>query len=64
MLDGNNVILEAKNTIFSSKYGMSLFTFLYLGKLNTYPQNLMLTRGIKNLRGDIILYKGDVKISI
>jgi hypothetical protein len=39
--------MEAKKTIFLSKYGMSLFEILFLGELGMCLQNLIPTRGVE-----------------
>jgi hypothetical protein len=41
--EGDNSLLRSKKTTFSSRNGMSLFGFLFLGELGTCPQNLMST---------------------
>jgi hypothetical protein len=46
-LEGDCSVLEAKNTIFSSRFGMRLFRFLFLSELGTYSQNFMPTRGVE-----------------
>jgi hypothetical protein len=45
--EGDSNLLGSKKTTFSSRYGMSLFEFLFLGELGTCPQNLMPTRGVE-----------------
>jgi hypothetical protein len=47
VLKGYSKVFGAKQTIFSSRYGMSLFGFLFLGELGTFPQNLMPTQGVE-----------------
>jgi hypothetical protein len=44
---GDISLLGSKKTIFSSRYEMCLFKFLFLGELGTCPQNLMSTRGVE-----------------
>jgi hypothetical protein len=45
--EGDNSLLGSKKTTFSSRYGMSLFGFLFLGELGTCLQNVMPTRGVE-----------------
>jgi hypothetical protein len=45
--NGDNSLLGSKITTFSSRYGMCLSGFLFLGELGTCPQNLMPTRGVE-----------------
>jgi hypothetical protein len=47
MPEGGSHVLKAKETSFSSRYGMSLFTFLFLGKFDNFLLNLMPTRGVE-----------------
>jgi hypothetical protein len=42
---GTTVFWSPKKPLFSSRYEMSLFGFLFLGELGTCLQNLMPTRG-------------------
>jgi hypothetical protein len=41
---GDNSLLGSKKTIFSIRFRMSLFRFLFLGELGTCPQNHAHTR--------------------
>jgi hypothetical protein len=43
----DNKVLEAKKTIFLSRFGMNFFKILLLGDLGTCPQNLIFTRGVE-----------------
>jgi hypothetical protein len=43
LFKGDNSLLGSKKITFSSRYGMSLFGFLFLSELGTCPQNLMPT---------------------
>jgi hypothetical protein len=45
---GDSRVLKAKKTIFKSRYGMSLFIFLFLSELGTCPQNLIPTRDVEH----------------
>jgi hypothetical protein len=59
--------LEAKKTIFLSRYGMGLFIILFIGELGTYKKNLIPTRGVEHQeendfpQGDMLkfTYKGN-----
>jgi hypothetical protein len=44
----DNRVLEAKKTIFLSKYGMKFFGILFLGKLDTCVQNLISIGGVEH----------------
>jgi hypothetical protein len=44
----DNNLLQSKKTTFSSRYGMCLFGFLFLGEIGTCPQNLMPTQGVES----------------
>jgi hypothetical protein len=46
-VQGRHQSFGFKKTTFSSRYGMSLFGFLFLGELDTCPQNLMSTQGVE-----------------
>jgi hypothetical protein len=46
--EGNSNLLGSKKSTFSSRYRMSLFRFLFLGELDTCPQNLMPTQGVES----------------
>jgi hypothetical protein len=46
MPKGDSRVLEAKKTIFLSRYRMSLFTFLFLDELGMCPQNLISRKGV------------------
>ena len=47
MPEGDCSVLEAQQTIFSSRFGMSFFRFWFLSELGTYSQNFMPTRGVE-----------------
>jgi hypothetical protein len=42
---GDGSIFKAKKTTFKSRFGMSLFRFLFLSELGTCSQNFMPMRG-------------------
>jgi hypothetical protein len=44
VFDRDNSVLEAKKSIFLSRYKMRLFKFLFINELGTCPQNLIPTR--------------------
>jgi hypothetical protein len=44
MHEGYNNVLEAKKTIFWSRYGLVDFRFLFLDELDTCPQDCVLMR--------------------
>jgi hypothetical protein len=44
---GDNSLLGSKKTIFSSRFRMSFFRFLFLGELGICLQNLMPTQGVE-----------------
>jgi hypothetical protein len=43
----DNNLLESKKITFSSRHGMCLFGFLFLGELGTCLQNLMPTQDVE-----------------
>jgi hypothetical protein len=43
----DNIVLEAKQTNFFSRYGLWDFIFLFLGELDTCLQNLISTRSVE-----------------
>jgi hypothetical protein len=45
--EGDCNVLEAQKTTLSSKFGMSLFRFLFLSELGTCSQIFMPTRGVE-----------------
>jgi hypothetical protein len=44
---GGQQSFGVQKTTFSSRYGMCLVGFLFLGELGTCPQNLMSTQGVE-----------------
>jgi hypothetical protein len=48
MLERDNKVLEAKKTIFWSKYGLRDFIFLFLVELGTCLKNLIPIRGVEH----------------
>jgi hypothetical protein len=47
LFEGDNSLLRSKKTTSSSRYGMGLFGFFFLGELDTCPQNLMPTQDLE-----------------
>jgi hypothetical protein len=47
LVRGGQQLFGVQKTTFSSRYGMGLFGFLFLGELDTCPQNLMPTQGVE-----------------
>jgi hypothetical protein len=48
MPEWDSTVLEAKKTIFWSRYGLRNFIFLFLVELGTCPQNLIPTRRVEH----------------
>jgi hypothetical protein len=48
MPERDSRVSEAKKTIFGSRYGLSLFGFLFIGELGTCPQNLIFIEGVEH----------------
>jgi hypothetical protein len=45
---GDNRVLEAKKTTFSSRHGWRIILFLVLSELGIYLQNLIPTRSVEH----------------
>jgi hypothetical protein len=63
MPKGDCSVLDAKETTFSSRFGMRLFRVLFLNELGTCSQNFMATR-VVDLNNNINFHTGYVEIHI
>jgi hypothetical protein len=66
-LERDNNVLEAKKTIFGSRYGLPDFIFLFLFELGTLVQNLIFTKVVEGCQNHFpqrgmlkFTYKGHV----
>jgi hypothetical protein len=56
-------VLEAQKTIFLDIYGMSLFEFLFISELGTYPQNLIFMGFVEHCKKYHFLEGGMLKFT-